>query len=84
MSTQKITGGYKIGKGKPPKDTQWKPGQSGNPKGRPKAAKSEPTDGAAITLLAGKPNRKMAKRRPPRRFRRNGRRGDSLRQQARA
>ena len=27
----------KVGKGKPPKETQWKPGQSGNPKGRPKS-----------------------------------------------
>lgn len=26
----------KIGYRKPPKDTRWKPGQSGNPKGRPK------------------------------------------------
>jgi hypothetical protein len=31
---------YKVGKGKPPKDTRFKPGQSGNPKGRPKGAKS--------------------------------------------
>lgn len=30
---------YKIGKGKPPKHTQFKPGQSGNPKGRPKNKK---------------------------------------------
>jgi hypothetical protein len=27
---------YTIGKGKPPTETRWKPGQSGNPKGRPK------------------------------------------------
>lgn len=27
---------YKVGPGKPPKFSQWKPGQSGNPKGRPK------------------------------------------------
>ena len=30
---------YEIGHGKPPKDHQWAKGQSGNPKGRPKAAK---------------------------------------------
>jgi len=48
MSTQKTTGDYKIGKGRPPEDTRWKPGQSGNPKGRPKAAKCEPTDVVAI------------------------------------
>lgn len=29
----------KVGKGQPPKDTRWKPGQSGNPKGRPKGIK---------------------------------------------
>jgi hypothetical protein len=27
---------YKVGKGRPPVETQWKPGQSGNPKGRRK------------------------------------------------
>lgn len=29
-----------TGYGKPPKESQFKPGQSGNPKGRPKGAKS--------------------------------------------
>lgn len=29
---------YKVGKGKPPKSTQFKKGQSGNPKGRPKGS----------------------------------------------
>ena len=28
---------YEVGYGKPPKSGQYKPGQSGNPKGRPKA-----------------------------------------------
>lgn len=32
-------GDYKVGYGKPPIATQFKPGKSGNPKGRPKAAK---------------------------------------------
>jgi len=32
--------GYLVGKGKPPKDKQFKPGQSGNPGGRPKGSKS--------------------------------------------
>lgn len=27
---------YKVGRGKPPKDRQWKPGQSGNPGGKSK------------------------------------------------
>lgn len=31
---------YRIGYGKPPTSTQFRPGQSGNPKGRPKEAKS--------------------------------------------
>lgn len=30
--------GYSVGYGKPPKDTQFKKGQSGNPEGRPRAA----------------------------------------------
>ena len=28
----------KVGRGNPPKDTRFKPGQSGNPRGRPKGA----------------------------------------------
>jgi len=35
---------YEVGYGKPPKHTQFKPSQSGNPKGRPKAAKNFKTD----------------------------------------
>jgi hypothetical protein len=30
----------KVGYAKPPKDTRWKPGQSGNPRGRPKGSKN--------------------------------------------
>ena len=37
-------GDYKVGKGKPPKEHRWKRGQSGNPRGRPKARKPEPVD----------------------------------------
>ncbi len=33
--------GYSVGYGKPPKNTRFKPGQSGNPKGRPKGAKNK-------------------------------------------
>ena len=31
---------YVVGRGRPPLSTRWKPGQSGNPKGRPKGAKN--------------------------------------------
>jgi hypothetical protein len=35
---------YTIGRGKPPVDKQFKPGQSGNPAGRPKGSKNFETD----------------------------------------
>jgi hypothetical protein len=31
---------YEVGKGRPPKATRWKPGQSGNSKGRPKGSRN--------------------------------------------
>ena len=35
---------YEVGHGKPPKHTRFKPGQSGNPKGRPKGARNLRTE----------------------------------------
>lgn len=37
-------GDYEVGYGKPPKKNQFKPGRSGNPRGRPKGAKNFATD----------------------------------------
>jgi hypothetical protein len=36
-------GDYEVGKGRPPIASRWKAGQCGNPKGRPKKAKSTAT-----------------------------------------
>ncbi|MGB0748550.1 MAG: DUF5681 domain-containing protein [Magnetospiraceae bacterium] len=39
-----MPGDYEVGKGKPPKHSQFKPGQSGNLKGRPRGTKNFATD----------------------------------------
>ena len=37
-------GDYDVGKGRPPRHSRFKPGQSGNPNGRPKGARSLTSD----------------------------------------
>lgn len=51
-------GGYEVGYGKPPKHTRFKPGTSGNPRGRPKKSKNvdallEKELDAIVTLQEG-------------------------------
>jgi hypothetical protein len=49
---QRRPGEYSVGKGKPPLHTRFKPGQCGNPKGRPKGAKNVKT--VALEILMRK------------------------------
>jgi hypothetical protein len=45
---------YEVGKGRPPQHTRFKPGQSGNPRGRPKGIKN------LKTLLANALNQRVS------------------------
>lgn len=59
---------YEVGYGKPPKAGQFKPGQSGNSKGRPKGAKDLKTDlleelAEYVTLKEGGKTRRVTKQR---------------------
>src|SRR5262245_8966395 len=60
--------GYKIGYGKPPKKSQFRPGTSGNPAGRPKGRRNLATDLAAelreqVTVREGGRSRRVSKQR---------------------
>ena len=66
--TKKPSGNYEIGYGKPPKRTRFKPGQSGNPRGRPKGTKNLKTDlaeelGEKIVIREGDETRRVSKQR---------------------
>lgn len=57
---------YRVGYGKPPKHTRFKPGQSGNPQGRPRGARNLRTafrEGLQekVTIREGNRTRKLSK-----------------------
>ncbi len=59
---------YEVGYRKPPKRTRFKPGQSGNPRGRPKGTKNLKTDlmeelGEKIVIREGDQSRRVSKQR---------------------
>lgn len=60
--------GYEVGYRKPPKRTQFRPGQSGNPRGRPKGTKNLKTDlmeelGQKIMIREGDRSHSVTKQR---------------------
>ena len=59
---------YQVGYRKPPKRTRFQPGQSGNPRGRPKGTKNLKTDlieelGEKIVIREGDQSRRISKQR---------------------
>ena len=69
MSAEKSSSGdYEIGYGKPPKRTRFKPGESGNPRGRPNGTKNLKSDlteelGEKIVVREGEETRRVSKQR---------------------
>jgi hypothetical protein len=62
---QAPTGDYSIGKGRPPVHTRWRPGQSGNPNGRPKGRRNVKSDlkkiaSKAIAVRDGETERRLS------------------------
>jgi hypothetical protein len=62
------SGDHEVGFGKPPRHTRFQPGQSGNPRGRPKGTKNLKTDlieelGEKILVHEGGQARKLSKQR---------------------
>jgi hypothetical protein len=58
---------YSVGFGRPPRHTRFKPGQSGNPRGRPKGAKNVATAlekelNACVTITESGKRRRVPKR----------------------
>lgn len=60
MSKKKPNGHYKVGYCKPPKDTQFKKGQSGNRQGRPKGAANKVTEESILTHVAREAYREVS------------------------
>jgi hypothetical protein len=68
MTEKKEAGDHGVGYGKPPKHTQFRPGQSGNPKGRRKGTRNLKTDltdelGERIPVREGDRTRMVSKQR---------------------
>jgi hypothetical protein len=61
MSKKKSPGGrYKVGYCKPPKENQFKKGQSGNRRGRPKGASNKVTDNSLYALFDQEMSREVS------------------------